>query len=421
MFTYIPKETRVQSEKSVTRAFRGHLNPTSKEIVRSRDVTFPDKLNLNSSRSDDDLKGGTVAARKPAPKDPDSDNDNAGALYEEGGLYIPDFTIEKGKQPYEGPKVMIRPKLVPQVSVTSRQPEVAIQVSKPMIQQKQASVGPDTPGRAWTMPPTPKASTRIQEIEDQSPPQQPNFRKQVRPAYLPPPRSQPVHQLASQLSRRRPVLQPQVHETIRRHMNDHLDSGPLLPPVPPQPRKQAVVSTVLEAIPESPVFHQSIEEDDGEDNDVFVRQGQYVQRATRDMEVPTQQAVPTSPLHLPGAFREDTPQGVSPQEVSPQEVSTQEVPGQIIVLEEEQAVVQPSSHQVSESIFEPQIETVSEVELPREISVGTITDSSVTETASVPPEHFIPRRSSRTRRSPERYGFPTNITETVSIPKTKPK
>ncbi|KUM55395.1 hypothetical protein ACN42_g11893 [Penicillium freii] len=66
-----------------------------------------------------------------------------------------------------------------------------------------------------------------------------------------------------------------------------------------------------------------------------------------------------------------------------------------------------------------EITNVPEPTMIREPSVITIsTDDSVTETGSVPPEQFVPRRSSRTRRSPERYGFPTNP---PSPPKSKPK
>lgn len=399
VFTYIPKETRVQSEKSRPRAFRGHLigyegenghifkvwNPVTKEIVRSRDVTFPDKLDKNP-RSDDDQKGGVTPASKLAPKDPDSGDDNAGALYEDGG---PVQRTQKGKLPFE------RPKLVPQVVITSKRPEPAVMTGF-TIQQRQASVGPDTPGRAWTMPPTPKVSSRIQEIEDESPIRQPIFR---------------------QPASRRPVLQPQAHESIKQYMNQISTEASVLPPAPPQPRKQAPKPTVLETIPESPVIiHQSVEKDDIIPQETQLRQRipfservvspqaplpirqlqtqterqqenmqveeeeQQVQRATHDVEDPTL-VVSSSPYHLPGAFREETPQAV------------------LTELQEETLRVSPTV------VIKPKPESTT----IREPSVITVdTDDSITEIGSVPPEQFIPRRSSRTRRSPERYGFPPN-------------
>ncbi|OQE65453.1 hypothetical protein PENNAL_c0208G09362 [Penicillium nalgiovense] len=462
VFTYIPKETRVQSEKSRPRAFRGHLigyegenghifkvwNPVTKEIVRSRDVTFPDKLDKNR---DDDQKGGVTPASKPAPKDPDSDDDNAGALFEEGG---PIAYAEKGKLPFEKPKVVIQPKLVPQVVITSRRPEPAVQApAKPIIQQRQDSVGPNTPGRAWTMPPTPKVPSRIQEIEDQSPIRQPIFQKPKKQATQQPiqqitqqpkqqANQQASHQFSQQSLHQRPTLQPKAHETIRRYMDQLNMEVSVLPPAPPQPRKQATKPLVLETIPESPItILQSIERDDSEDefhpithpdkeqelttpaaNRLISQQHtptsqdgseRQVQRATHDVEDPTPQAVARSPYHLPGAFREETPHETPRAALSQphEEISHNVTP--TVEVEPKQIPIEPDRPMIDHD------QTTSEEErapiehepntMTREPSVITIsTDDSATDTGSVPPEQFIPRRSSRTRRSPERYGFPSN-------------
>ena len=66
-------------------------NLVIKEIVCSRDITFPNKLNKNR---DNDLKGGVVLARKLVLKDLDLGDNNTGALYKDRGLVQ---KSEKGK------------------------------------------------------------------------------------------------------------------------------------------------------------------------------------------------------------------------------------------------------------------------------------------------------------------------------------
>ncbi|KAJ5257332.1 hypothetical protein N7524_008888 [Penicillium chrysogenum] len=405
------------SEKLGARAFRGHLigyegenghifkvwNPITKEIVRSRDVTFPDKLDKNTG-SDDDQKGGLAPARKPAPKDPDSDDDT-GALYEEGG---PATTqIEKGKQSFE----------------------------------------------------TPKVSTRIQEVEDISPIRQPIFQKPAKRQPMQQAKQQSKQQATphdTQQATQRPTLQPQARELIRKHMDQLSVEVSVLPPPPPQPRKQATKPLVLEVIPESPI-HQSIERDDSEEayepiSHTPARQAVSPQEerqavsqqeerqavsqqeerqvfSYQEEETPMQRdltppaAVVKSPtLHLPGAFREDTPQHETPRPVLQPVLHTQQEISHEALSHREEEPSQSISQQHEEISQEPFQQQEEEFSQPREeISrdVSTIENdqimiqqdrqpSVVTISSDETIPQFIPRRSSRTRRSPERYGFPEN-------------